>query len=570
MASTLQELPLIWINSLDGRRPESPKVRTIIRRQVMSNAHAQRKRQGEYKKVNLRQYRLRPVAVAHDKPEAVTVELGDAVADSDPCPDNKSIPERTVTKRGQQPERVRSSLCRIGKSTILPCIPASPSSTGYEAMRIRYNFDVIDLSALTALHVGRTTAQLLQDRPARLLEILRCKQWSYFSYIPWRFGHTQCLDDAICCVAARVHQWLTAPGIPNDRVLALYSRAVRSLQAALDNPAERMQADVLCATEVLSIYQLLDTERWESWTLHAAGSASLLRLRGPERYKTNFEKALFLAQVGPIITEATFNASPCFLEEPAWQRLFQTIFLGKSIFSTYSDVFIKMWTCISTLPRLTRDTRSVICKDEAIPQESQDQLQDRLFDLRSRLMTLATEENLATTVSYGQVECSRLLIEQAMSEQQHDILGLLGINLIRLERLIVALGTTKAPSMERHVQDLAAMLLQIEAAAVAVNPRASLSLTYKVMLAKAAAITAEEWRSAILSRPPHSAMSQKVFDGWIGLTCPWRVSREFASRQRQREYPPSRSRLAGICQDGSSQELCGCCGRRPPIDHMNH
>jgi len=35
---------------------------------------------------------------------------------------------------------------------------------------------------------------------------------------------------------------------------------------------------------------------------HASGATHLIQLRGPETYNTEFEKALFLAHSGPIVS----------------------------------------------------------------------------------------------------------------------------------------------------------------------------------------------------------------------------------------------------------------------------
>lgn len=527
MASVIQPSSFTWINSLDGRRPGSPSIRTKIRKQAMHNALAERKRQGKLGMRNRRQYPIVTTVVAREETEPKIGKPRDTIDDESPPPQKRLNLIQAMVKREGNLKLASYGQVHTAKYVSASYIPTSPSSTGYEAMRIRYDFDVLDLSALTALHVGRATAEQLQDKPSCLRDILRSRQWSYFTYMPWRYGHTKCLDDALCCVAARARQWVASPGNPNDRVLMLYCKAVKSLQAAIDDPVQRMEADVLCATEILSIFQLLDTERFDSWTLHAAGAANLIRLRGPERYKTNFEKALFLAQAGPIITEATLDAVPCFLEEPAWQRLFQNVVLGKSVFSYYSDVFVKFWACISAIPGLARSTLLVLRQSPNISRKTRDQLRARIFEHRSRLMALGVEEKLACTVPYGRIQCSRLLMDQAESELQHDVLGVLAMNLMRLERLIVALDSSVAPCLEAHVQELARNVMDIESAATAVNPRAFLSLTSKITFAKSAILTGEEWWQEVLCRPANAVMKEETFERWINLICPWRIRHEF-------------------------------------------
>lgn len=38
-----------------------------------------------------------------------------------------------------------------------------------------------------------------------------------------------------------------------------------------------------------------------SWICHAGGAARLIQLRGPDRFQTDFELALFMAHIGPIV-----------------------------------------------------------------------------------------------------------------------------------------------------------------------------------------------------------------------------------------------------------------------------
>ena len=137
--------------------------------------------------------------------------------------------------------------------------PIRPSliSSGYESMRIKYGFDLLDVSALTTFHTGRIIAQLLSKEPLRLATILRYCQWSYFSFLPSRYGYSTCLDDATHCLAARLRQWVIAPGdSPSNGVLSLYSKSLNSLQSALNDPDLFLEPEILCATAILGIYEV--------------------------------------------------------------------------------------------------------------------------------------------------------------------------------------------------------------------------------------------------------------------------------------------------------------------------
>ncbi|KAL8959956.1 MAG: hypothetical protein Q9183_005549, partial [Haloplaca sp. 2 TL-2023] len=423
------------------------------------------------------------------------------------------------------------------------------------AARIRYDFDVIELSALTAIHIGRATAEPLHDRPSRLLEILQSKQWSYFDYLPGRYGQTPCLDDAICCVAARVRQWITNHSKPTRQVLELYCRAVKSLQAALDDPCERLHPNVLCATEVLSIYELLDGDRGHAWYLHAAGASSLIRLRGPNAYQTDFERALFIAQVGPIYTESILKISHCFLQQPAWQSLFQSLMTESTNLPVCGNTAASMWACISKIPGLFRSILSLVSNPPETACATRDLLLTRFLKLRSQLMALGKKHNFTSTVRCGPTDFSYLLADRPETDENYELLGLFTASLLILERNVVILDESTAPVMEAHVQQLAWEILALKKDASASKPRAAISLALKVMIAKAAVLTAGEWQQAFCNRGPDGMISEGVIRRWVGLSSPRRVTRAFdellkRSREVNLETVASHSAYFGMmfCQ----------------------
>lgn len=143
------------------------------------------------------------------------------------------------------------------RCSVRAVIPASLTSGPYERMRIRYNFDLLDLSQLTSFHISYATASSLANQPTLLTEILGHRHWSYLNYLPGRIGHNGALDKAAACVAARAQQWLASPSEPvSSGILKLYSSALAALQAELQCPNACLRPDVLCATELLGIYEV--------------------------------------------------------------------------------------------------------------------------------------------------------------------------------------------------------------------------------------------------------------------------------------------------------------------------
>jgi hypothetical protein len=67
---------------------------------------------------------------------------------------------------------------------------------------------------------------------------------------------------------------------------------------------------------------MLEPSRTEAYMHHINGSALVIQRRTPSRFKTEYEKMLFHAHIGPIFTEALMTNSPCYLEQPEWMALY--------------------------------------------------------------------------------------------------------------------------------------------------------------------------------------------------------------------------------------------------------
>lgn len=506
--TSLESSPALqWINSIDGQKPTSPSIRRMIRRQAISKAAAERRSKAKSGDRNLRQFPIRYRLLA---------PAGQDQSPGDVDQDEGLDPKKALVRLSPKWKPVRAEADDTAPATMPLWIPASPASAGYEAMRNRYDFDVLDLSGLAPLHISPAATRQIKETPSWFLGLLRSRQWSYFSYLPLRYGNTTSLDDAVCCVAARVRQWITNPGKPTNRVLALYARAVRSLQRALDDPSQRFHPDVLCAVQILSIFQMLDFESHPGvMVTHAAGAAALIQLRGPGRCQSSFEKALFLSQVGPIIAETMLSVSPCFLEEPAWQHLLEDMALGNSPLSYFCDDFVKALACISSVPGLFCRVQSALGDTSADCQATKGQLLHHILKLRSRLLKLAGEQNMPASRPTGATEAPSLLLDEAKSELQQDLLGLYATAVMRLERLVVALRPSGLMAWEKNAQRLAVQILGMNNPARPPTSRTYLSLKFKMYVAEATVATREEWRQEILHAPLGKAMNKEVFNRWL-------------------------------------------------------
>ena len=241
--------------------PQDLAIRNLIRRQAMKKASAARRKDGNYGKHNLRQY---PVFVLNENNKidgGLTAEAWDLGKDRR---GDGQKPVRTNGQNGQkelhksrkieQDERIVSTEKWLAKHTGIP--PSLPAR-GYELTSIKSEFDILDLSNLATTHINRAGRAALSQNPSFLIHQLQSsKQQSYLSFLPSRYGQIPCLSDATDCVIARARQLISPHNNWEATVIAFYLKALNSLQKALDSPNQRYQPEVLCATEILALYEV--------------------------------------------------------------------------------------------------------------------------------------------------------------------------------------------------------------------------------------------------------------------------------------------------------------------------
>jgi hypothetical protein len=141
----------------------------------------------------------------------------------------------------------------------------SPQNTGnlhftkYERLRIEEGFDLLNLSSLTTLHLGRPAMEHFTKNLAEAKGVFDLsKHWSYLHHLPSRYGYVECLTLATDCVVARLKQMVLGRDNSEDEyVISLYVKALKSLQIALDDPEQSLHAETLCATELLSLFEVM-------------------------------------------------------------------------------------------------------------------------------------------------------------------------------------------------------------------------------------------------------------------------------------------------------------------------
>ena len=241
--------------------PQDLAIRALIRKQAMKKASAARKRDGNYGKHNLRQY---PVFLS-DQPDTVDIDTAEQTRkqgeDGQSRPHVRVLavdsPAKPKVQR-QKPKYKENGRQRwIANQARAESVPPGLSASGYELASMKSDFDILDLSTLSTLHVNRLARRALSANPYHLIHQLRSfKQMSYLSYLPSMYGQVPCLSYATDCVVARARQIISPNRNWEAAVITFYVKALDSLQKALDSPKQRFKPEVLCATEILALYEV--------------------------------------------------------------------------------------------------------------------------------------------------------------------------------------------------------------------------------------------------------------------------------------------------------------------------
>ena len=146
--------------------------------------------------------------------------------------------------------------------------------SNYETARAKFMIDVNDLAILTNFNISKNVTPIFTADPTRLASLLGHKQWyvlpidnllilskltscfcrSYLQYVPSRYGSSPCITAATNCLLGKVKSVLAPQDHCKDVTIRLYSKALLTLQDAISDGTDCMEADVLCATRKFDRY----------------------------------------------------------------------------------------------------------------------------------------------------------------------------------------------------------------------------------------------------------------------------------------------------------------------------
>lgn len=224
MGDQPRKLVFVDVSKDEGRVPNSKAIRRQIRKQAMHDAGLARKQRGGYGQHNLRQY---PVFMSQGDP---------------------SFNGLTNVTDGE---------CDPTAALLIASIPTKMPIGVYEKLRRDIDFDITQLSLITSLAFARGAARALASQPIQIAGILLTNNECYLNFLPPRYEDNPLLQDVLFCIATQSRCLLGPQSVNTEtKILAIYGRALEHLQKALIDPDQCLHPDVLCATQILGIFEV--------------------------------------------------------------------------------------------------------------------------------------------------------------------------------------------------------------------------------------------------------------------------------------------------------------------------
>jgi hypothetical protein len=190
-------------------------------------------------------------------------------------------------------------------------------------------------------------------------------QGNWLAHLPSLSGTNPLLDSAVrACTLAHLGRQNQVEHVMRESQVH-YGKALRLLSSALQDTQKGMSGETLSATILLSFYEIFASDSDQAWVRHAGGAGTLMKMRGPARHRTGFDREIFLAYRHALIIQAFEAETPCFLDEPEWRQLSREIYedmCASGILGDKLDLFEaaeSFFREMAPLPGLMCDARSM-------------------------------------------------------------------------------------------------------------------------------------------------------------------------------------------------------------------
>jgi hypothetical protein len=497
---SLASMAFPFVNYDGPSLPEDPGVRTLIRRQAMHDVAVDRRARGNYGQTNLRQV---PIWVDRESsPADATTTKAKAKGKAKANAKAKGPPRQA----GQLSLALPASFYTSSTSSSSSQTFGLPTSINFPDGATTEKFTLLlNLVPLTGLRLGigklsSFQLDLVRARPSpsssssssssstsSSFTLLDLGNPKLAHYISSHYGNDKApaLRYATDAVIAQLRQVsLRACGthsspFARDATLLLYNKALRAVQAALEDETQRLTEETLCATQLLAVFELLD-ENVQSWVHHAGGAAQLIHLRGAQRFRASESgKALFMAHIGTTVMDAFLGNKACFLAEDGWTSLIQSVIQDDPTLAHLQDLSLAIWSHIVTGPGKFKAVTDMVLASTPPSPSVRETIIGYLQQDRTSLvnwMEHAKERPGMRDNDFETDDVYGILFPRLAFEQRHASvdrvtrLSLWGTNImcrILKTRLLVAMAPARFRALEDECQYLAAKVVSLDQVAAA-------------------------------------------------------------------------------------------------------
>ncbi|USW55694.1 hypothetical protein Slin15195_G090130 [Septoria linicola] len=129
--------------------------------------------------------------------------------------------------------------------------------------------------------------------------------------------------------------------------------------------------------------ELLDTSRSEAWSHHVSSSVRIMKHRSPKPFQNEYEKASFQNHVGAVVSEALHSNSHCYLAEPSWTSLYESLIEKSDDLGERHELVINARKLIFPLPGLWHDISMALRSSDATEREVVSEFESRCRGLQA-------------------------------------------------------------------------------------------------------------------------------------------------------------------------------------------
>lgn len=217
----------------------------------------------------------------------------------------------------------------------------------------------------------------------------------FAGYIIMNFGQNAFLDSAICCLTSVYLAHLTQNPVLMQASRRVYSASLNEMIRALPKNDQAMSDSMLCATMMLSVYEMYAQTSPGAWTVHANAVKRLMKGRGTEAHASGFGRYCWISFRGFHVATAVYEGNPCFLDEPEWQLYAQQILAEDcrkpGELDAYAVISDRAFIEIAKCPRYISEARDLLSEQTGENRDAAEALIQRIQVTSHRLHILTAE-----------------------------------------------------------------------------------------------------------------------------------------------------------------------------------